>query len=95
MTLKSVGSPLALRALERHPWPGNVRELENVIRAAHILCAGRAVIRAQDLTLESPRSAVPLAATRDTPARRLQDLERQQILAALERCGGRVCEAYQ
>lgn len=74
-------SPAALQLLTEYDWPGNVRELENLIE--------RAVIVTADDTLEiDPNWLRP--ASPPPPASRLADLERQAILAALGRCGGRV-----
>jgi nitrogen regulation protein NR(I) len=41
----------AVRALEKYHWPGNVRELENVIRRAHVIAKGEAILPA-DLPAE-------------------------------------------
>ena len=84
-----------IRRLKAYSWPGNVRELENVIE--------RAVITSRDHRLNLDRAlptteaAAPLA--REEPsqhdeailtAQELQELERQNILRALERAGWRV-----
>jgi two-component system nitrogen regulation response regulator GlnG len=37
-------APAALRAMQKYHWPGNVRELENVIRRAHVLAKGDAIL---------------------------------------------------
>jgi len=78
----------ALRRLEAYHWPGNVRELQNIVE--------RAVITSRDgrLNLDRalPESANPAAALatestggkRVRTARELEDLERQNIIAALE-----------
>ncbi|MSU57432.1 MAG: sigma-54-dependent Fis family transcriptional regulator [Pedosphaera sp.] len=34
----------AVKALEKYHWPGNVRELENVIRRAHVMAKGDAIL---------------------------------------------------
>jgi transcriptional regulator with GAF, ATPase, and Fis domain len=84
----------ALRRLTSYGWPGNVRELQNVIE--------RAVITARDgvLALDSilppadddvappPRTAGHPAAVRT--AEELRELERDNILRALETTGWRV-----
>jgi transcriptional regulator of acetoin/glycerol metabolism len=66
-------------ALQRRPWPGNVRELRNVLEHAAILTT--------DKTLRVPRldDAAP-----ETAARTLAEAEREHILRALERAGGRI-----
>lgn len=89
-------SSLCIRRLKAYAWPGNVRELQNVIE--------RAVITAQDnhLNLDRalPESAIPLlhadeAATSDEPphiftVQELQELERTNVLRALEATNWRV-----
>ena len=40
---KSVAASV-IRALEKYHWPGNVRELENVIRRAHVMGKGDAIL---------------------------------------------------
>jgi two-component system nitrogen regulation response regulator GlnG len=37
-------APGALKLLEKYHWPGNVRELENVIRRAHVVAKGDAIL---------------------------------------------------
>jgi DNA-binding NtrC family response regulator len=78
--------------LEGHPWPGNIRELEHVISRAVILS------RSSRLALEEALSATPPASarfsqTRILTAAALRDLERQNLIAALERSGWRVSGA--
>jgi two-component system NtrC family response regulator len=79
--------PAALRAIENHPWPGNVRELENRIKRAVIMAEGRR-ITAADLELAAPESVagVTLKEARET-------LEREMVLSALRRSGGKISGA--
>lgn len=78
-------TPEALGVLSRYSWPGNVRELENVIERLVILSDGPLVSAEQ----------IPSFIAEEIPGRefsqgnlsRLQALEREEILAALERCG--------
>ena len=78
-----------LRRLEAYSWPGNVRELQNIIE--------RAVITSRDgrLNLDRalPESGNAIAAALSTgenvnhrirTAKELEELERQNIIAALE-----------
>jgi formate hydrogenlyase transcriptional activator len=87
-----------MSALTRYPWPGNIRELQNVIERAVILTNGPVLsVYVDDLRAPSPPAA-PMsspnghAASTQTAAASRQDLrsaleesERQQIMAALEK----------
>jgi transcriptional regulator with GAF, ATPase, and Fis domain len=78
--------------LAAHDWPGNVRELQNVVERAVILSQG-GPLRFEPLTASTSRS-VP-ARTKTNEAEILtrdqwKRLERESIVAALKRCGGRV-----
>ena len=77
------------RRLQAYSWPGNVRELQNVIE--------RAVITAQDGTLNLDRALPETPSTQPAPAKNssslpdailsvkeLEELERTNILRALE-----------
>jgi DNA-binding NtrC family response regulator len=79
-------SPAAITVLDRYNWPGNVRELRNVIERAMLLST-RDWIEAEDLMgLTRPATAAPF----ELPAEgvKLEDLERQLLMQALERSGG-------
>jgi two-component system response regulator PilR (NtrC family) len=78
-------SAAALERLSGHDFPGNVRELENVLERALALTAG-GEIKAEDLQLAAPARAAPEApADSGLPLQeRLDAVERQAILAALE-----------
>ena len=95
-------TPEALDALTNYSWPGNVRQLRNCLERA-VLLANEGRITTQELPPEvirpapaafaaSPagaQHALSSAATTDnssTPAP-LREVERQQILAALEQTG--------
>ncbi len=88
-------SPEALEALARYPWPGNIRELANVLERAAILARGP-VITPEVLpplqTAEAPSPGVdePLPAQVEAAVARI---EREAILRALARTGGRRNEA--
>src|SRR5262249_12653079 len=89
--------------LGAHPWPGNVRELRNVIQRAAVLCSGSRIepehlllqeelgqtppgsmaIPPEQATLRLPAVAMP-AALRGA----MDQVERQQLLAALEQTKG-------
>jgi two-component system, NtrC family, response regulator HydG len=78
-------APLSLSSraadqLVRHTWPGNVRELQNAMERAAALAQGKRV-EPEDLPEEVRRA-------RPAGARTLEAVEREHILAALERNGG-------
>jgi transcriptional regulator with PAS, ATPase and Fis domain len=78
-------TPRAADQLLRHEWPGNVREVQNAVEHAVALCTGSRV-DAGDLP-EELRAALP----RPRPAgrtRKLEEVEREYILAAVEAAGG-------
>jgi DNA-binding NtrC family response regulator len=82
----------AMLRLEAYSWPGNVRELENVIERA-VIYAGDRPVGLDDLP-DYLTAADPLTAGRKTPAptvgnfagKTLKEMEKEMILAALERC---------
>ncbi len=80
-------SPSTADQLLRHDWPGNVRELENAMERAVALARGSRV-ELDDLPEEVRRAApLPAPATAGS-VRPLDDVEKEYILAALERNGG-------
>jgi formate hydrogenlyase transcriptional activator len=83
-----------MSALIRYPWPGNIRELQNVIERAAILTNGPVLtVRSEDLRAPNqPPASATLAARNGVPVpsagnirESLEEAERQQILAALEK----------
>ena len=98
--------PAALKMLEDYDWPGNVRQLRNVIEKMVVLATGPK-LTVEDLPIEvtdgqdgrrkaedgdsaaSPITNYHLPTTNST----LAAGEREQILAALERCGGNKSKA--
>jgi DNA-binding NtrC family response regulator len=88
-------SDQAMRLLKDHPWPGNVRELQNVIERAVILCGDSGIFEPEHLGLAissaPPAEPVPAAApstTAEGEFPKLNEMEKQHILAALEKCKG-------
>ncbi len=84
---KSVGDvgATALKRLMEYHWPGNVRELENIIERGMIVSAGE-TLRIDPQWLKTAR-----ADTEDEESGTgLADLERRAIVAALERCHGKI-----
>lgn len=94
----------AIAKLLTYPWPGNARELENVIERAAILSRGdliqpehlafapRPDAPDADRTGSSDVHARPAGAAKSDLGARLEDLERQELLAAMARCGGNKAE---
>jgi formate hydrogenlyase transcriptional activator len=80
-------SQRTLKLLQDYSWPGNVRELENLIERALIVCPGD--------TLEiDPSWLTPLhlsnSLTSPSSSSTLSQQERQAILDALTRAGGKI-----
>ena len=74
-----------------YDWPGNVRELQNVIERAVVLTPGAVLEIDGDLLRPAPpASGVPAAAPAPGAglAERLEQVERAEITAALQRSGG-------
>jgi formate hydrogenlyase transcriptional activator len=76
-------SPATLEQLKSYSWPGNVRELENLVERAMIVSGGPALEVEADWLKSAPPVAVSAAPF-------LAEQERRAILAALERCHGRI-----
>ena len=72
-----------MQMLVEYDWPGNIRELENVIERAMILTTGNALSLPEPLKNVSRLSRVEQATGRE-------DIDRAQILAALEACGWKI-----
>ena len=89
-------SPDALRGLTAYHWPGNVRELQNVIERAVItaqngqLNLDRALPDVEEKLSSSPETLTPEPPTCIRTFQELQNLERQNILLALEQSGWKV-----
>ncbi|MBT8491488.1 MAG: sigma-54 dependent transcriptional regulator [Deltaproteobacteria bacterium] len=83
----------ARKRLSSHSWPGNVRQLKNVIERASVLCRG-GVVQPEHLQLDQAQ-AQPSAAGSSPEALRQQaeDMEKRQIIEALEQCAGNQTKA--
>jgi DNA-binding NtrC family response regulator len=90
----------ALAAMQQYSWPGNVRELENVVERAIIICRGAEVTaadldfgrRAQATTATSVAAATAAAGGKPLQAR-LQEQEKAEIVAAIDRNQGNIAGA--
>ena len=88
-------SSQTMNALREYQWPGNIRELQNIIERSVILSSGPSlnVPMAELHPLARPASAnkAPAKSTRRTPVRSiLAEVDRNQIIGALEEAGGRI-----
>jgi PAS domain S-box-containing protein len=88
-------SPDCIRRLKLYPWPGNIRELQNVIERAVITARDGRVNLDRALPESSkemrPEAAVPnVAVPRVRTAKEIEELERTNIIAALESTAWRV-----
>jgi two-component system, NtrC family, nitrogen regulation response regulator NtrX len=78
-------TPEAIALLTAYSWPGNIRELRNVVERLLLLATG------DEVTAETVRSALPSSGelhgghARGTLSERVQNFERETILAELER----------
>jgi DNA-binding NtrC family response regulator len=93
--------PQALEALQSYSWPGNVRQLKNCLERAVILSNnGRITVNELPPEVARPTAFIPAvqipaqpgaapdyAAPGNASPASLRDVERQQILAALEQTG--------
>ncbi|HZU95760.1 MAG TPA: sigma 54-interacting transcriptional regulator [Planctomycetota bacterium] len=79
--------PSEIARLERYDWPGNVRELENVVERAVIVARGRPLrFELGDAPTRPPSGQI----LTDEQVRRL---ERENLEAALAKCGGKISGA--
>jgi DNA-binding NtrC family response regulator len=82
-------SPGARQALLSYRWPGNVRELKNAMESA--FCLGDGEISVTDLPYElggeEPVSG-PAPTAKERLADQMRALQRQEVMDALEACGG-------
>ena len=85
-------TPEAVEALRAHTWPGNVRELRNVVERLMLLATdGQVDVATVHLALPSASDVQSAAASATGPlANRVQDFEREAILAELKRCNNHV-----
>ena len=86
-------APGALSAIFAYPWPGNVRELGEALRRAVGVARGREIALSdlpplvRGARAEAEESAFP------APGATLEEIEREAILRALDRCGGSTSRA--
>ena len=83
-------TPQAMDLLIHYAWPGNIRELENAIERAVVLLTGE-YISERELPLAIAATLVNVDDNREIQP--LVDVEKEVILAALEKTGGNKTEA--
>jgi two-component system response regulator AtoC len=87
----------AMKVMSQYSWPGNIRELENAIERAVILC-GKDYISAGYFPQEiASGTGKPGGFNFELPEEgiSLNDVEKQLIIKALEKCGGNQSKASQ
>ncbi|EHG7614432.1 sigma-54-dependent response regulator transcription factor ZraR [Citrobacter sedlakii] len=83
-------TPQAMALLIHYAWPGNIRELENAIERAVVLLTGE-YISERELPLTIAGQPIPLV--QEQTIQPLVEVEKEVILAALEKTGGNKTEA--
>ena len=83
-------TPQAMDLLIHYDWPGNIRELENTVERAVVLLTGE-YISERELPLAIASTPIPLGQSQDIQP--LVEVEKEVILAALEKTGGNKTEA--
>ena len=85
-----------MQRLQTYPWPGNIRELINVVERSLILSQGQRIrldLPAGDDEIvigENPDTAEQLSDQRILTDEEIRNHERNNIIAALKQCNGRV-----
>ncbi|WP_316392287.1 sigma-54-dependent response regulator transcription factor ZraR [Citrobacter farmeri] len=83
-------TPRAMDLLIHYDWPGNIRELENAIERSVVLLTGE-YISERELPLAIANQPLPFVT--DRAILPLVEVEKEVILAALEKTGGNKTEA--
>ncbi|HWY59968.1 MAG TPA: sigma-54 dependent transcriptional regulator [Terriglobales bacterium] len=88
-------TPATIEALTAYPWPGNVRELRNVVERLMLLATdGEVTIDTfRSTLLSAPASLPPLGTSSGILAERVQNFERDVILAELKRTNYHITNA--
>jgi sigma-54 dependent transcriptional regulator, acetoin dehydrogenase operon transcriptional activator AcoR len=76
----------AVAAMNAHAWPGNIRELKNAVMRA-VATSSESTIGASDLMLSAPKPEdlpKPIAASGPKARISMRDLDREEVLAAIE-----------
>jgi len=78
-------SDQAVQELMKYDWPGNVRELENIVHRSILLATGTVINSIGDLP-----GHLPKAGAAKNYMRTIEEVEREHIIAVLERCNWKV-----
>jgi len=85
--------PKVLALFRRYSWPGNVRELKHALEYAFVFVKGPAICPSHLPELKAPSQSESAPAQPAATFPLLMEDERQALLTALERAGGRRQEA--
>jgi DNA-binding NtrC family response regulator len=94
-------SPEVFAALRRYHWPGNVRQLRNCLERAWLLCDHNRLttrelppeVTAAPVATVAPAASITVNAAPPPAATSLHEVEKQQILSALEQSNWRRAQA--
>jgi len=86
-------APNAVKLLLGSKWPGNVRELENTIERALALCGDSKLLTDEHFPQLIPEAGVIKLDEGRTLKDRMQKVEKQIIIEALDKTGGKVTKA--
>jgi transcriptional regulator with PAS, ATPase and Fis domain len=84
-------TPASTKLVDQYHWPGNIRELRNTIERAMLLATHDWLDPVDFTGLAQPTTASAFRLPADGV--RLEDLERQLVIQALERTGGNQSKA--
>ena len=86
--------PAVVDMLTRYEWPGNVRELENCIERMVVMAAGDTIHPEEAARMTyflfpavQEQTKVSVKSSRDSLPKNLEQIEREQIVSTLEKCG--------
>ncbi|WP_411681278.1 sigma-54-dependent Fis family transcriptional regulator [Clostridium thailandense] len=84
-----------LDIIKRYEWPGNVRELRNVVDRSYYLCESNNITEdlLYDYIVKDKTSFNPQEKTNTNKILTIEQLEKENITAALEKCNGDILKA--